>query len=173
MSKRHIGTYLLVCALISQPRHVLADMLKNSSFAKLQSYAPRGFQDIIQYYLDSNYERLFLTLTEIESFIGIDYLFGKQIFTQLEEIRDKAYLQYVRPYSRVSLTQVASELKVPLPHLQAKFITFIRSGKLDAKIDLDTNSLEKKAAFDEARPNTSKTIRLLRDLAFDLEDSCF
>ena len=55
-------------------------MLKNSQFAKLQALAPRSIQDIIQFYLDSNYEKLFKTLHEVEKFLGIDYLFGKQIF---------------------------------------------------------------------------------------------
>lgn len=173
VSKRHLGSYLLVCALVSQPRHVLYDMLKNSQFAKLQNLAPRSIQDIIQYYLDSNYEKLFATLHEVEKFLGIDYLFGKHIFQQLEEIKDKAYLQYVRPYSRVSLGQVAEELQVPVHELKQKFIYFIRKGKLDAKIDLEQNALEKKSAFDDGRTNTAKAVELLKTLAFEMENSCF
>lgn len=90
----------------------------------------------------------------------IDYLFGKAIFKQLTEIKDKAFLQYVRPYSRVSLIQVAKELQVNEKELLDKFIGFIRSGKLEAKIDLDNNSLEKKGS--DALTNVKKTIRLLK-----------
>ena len=79
----------------------------------------------------------------------------------------------MRPYSRVSLVQVAEELQVPVHELKYKFIHFIRKGKLDAKIDLEKNALEKKSAFNEGKTNTEKAIELLKGLAFEMENSCF
>ena len=68
---------------------------------------------------------------------------------------------------------MAEELQVPVHELKQKFIYFIRKGKLDAKIDLEKNALEKKSAFDYGRTNTAKAVELLKTLAFEMENSCF
>ena len=125
-----MGAYLLFTSLIAQPRHSLSMMIKTSNFTKISSLAPKEFQKIISHYLDSNYSEMFRCINLIEKYFYNDYFIGKELAKQLKDIKEKAYLQYVSPYSRVSLSQISEELYAEPMALKQVFTDFIRKGKL-------------------------------------------
>ena len=158
LTSNDVAVYGGLCALASMSRGELqARVLENQSFRNFLELEPH-IRRAISFFCASKYSQC---LDILESYRA-DYLLDLYIQPHVNEIykrvRTKAIVQYFQPFSKVTLSSMESMFAVapttngtangtatttPASSLafRDELIALIQSGKLDARIDLESNTL--------------------------------
>jgi COP9 signalosome complex subunit 1 len=131
-----IAVYGGLCALASMDRNELqARVLENSSFRNYLELEPH-IRRAISFFVSSKFSSC---LSILEAYKP-DYLLDIHLQRHLEDIysqiRSKAIQQYYVPFSRVTLSALATAFNTDEGKVESELNTLIKRGSLEGRVDL-------------------------------------
>ena len=148
LTPNDIAVYGGLCALASMDRNELQiRVLENSNFRNYLELEPH-IRRAISFFVSSKYSSCLQILESYKS----DYLLDLYLYPHLSEIyfrvRSKAIVQYFIPFSRVTLTALATAFNTDETTIERTLVDMIGNGTLDARIDLQERVLLAKRVDD-------------------------
>jgi len=134
VSANDVTHYACLCALASFSRRELYQVLENESFRRMLDLEP-AWIDIIQGYQSSKYAECFKKLEAMKNDMLLDIYMAKH-FKKLEvKIRDRALIQYVRPFVSVKIPIMAKAFGMDSATLEGCLAELIGDERIQARID--------------------------------------
>lgn len=160
---KDVATYGTLCALASFDREELRSVLSNTRTGAFRAHleAAADLREVLHNFYNSKYTACFSTLDNVRSTLALDIHLGAHIDALYECIRDRALIQYVKPYVTVDLTRAADSFSATTEEIQDEVTRLIRDGKIRARIDGNAKALR---IIDEPSAST-----LLKHIAADGE----
>ena len=160
---KDVAPYGTLCALASFDREELRSVLSNTRTGAFRAHleAAADLREVLHNFYNSKYTACFSTLDNVRSTLALDIHLGAHIDALYECIRDRAQIQYVKPYVTVDLTRAADSFSATTEEIQEEVARLIRDGKIRARIDGNAKALR---IIDEPSAST-----LLKHIAADGE----
>jgi COP9 signalosome complex subunit 1 len=108
--------------------------LDDSTFKNFLDLVPT-VKDLINYYYDSKYEKMLVCLDQLKEELKYDYILSPHLDTILKEIRNKAIIQYVTPYTHVDLNIMAKTFNSEVSDFENEIAKLIQNKKIKGRID--------------------------------------
>jgi len=163
-SYQDVGTYGALLALVEFDREELKNKcLDNSTFRNFLESVPK-IKDLVNYFYDSKYEKMLETLESVKGDLKYDYLLEQHLPYILREIRNKALVQYVLPYTHIDLNQMAQIFDTSLEKIESEVVSLIQSKKIKARIDSHNKILST-----TIRDQKNITLKLMFDMGEKFE----
>ena len=142
VSPNDVAIYGGLLALATMDRRNLqTEVLENSSFRSYLEMEPHLRRAITQF-VNGRYSACLAILESYRPEYLLDLYLQKHVPALFSQIRRKCIIQYLIPFSCVTLESMEQAFAVPGESLEDELVTMIRSGVLDARID----------AIDKVRP---------------------
>ena len=142
VSPNDVAIYGGLLALATMDRRALqTQVLENSKFRTYLELEPHLRRAITQF-VNGRYSACLAILESYRSEYLLDIYLQRHIPALFAQIRSKCIVQYLIPFSCVTLESMEQAFAVPGQSLEEELATMIRSGVLDARID----------AIDKVRP---------------------
>jgi len=146
-----IVDYACMCALASFSRQELFRMLEREEFRKLLELRPM-WPPIIQAYLTSKYSLAFRRLADMEPEFQLDIHLHRHSARIIALARDRAIVQYTRPFASVRIPHIAKMFDVEVQVMEAQLANLIADGQIEARIDSTNKVVYARSA--DARSST-------------------
>jgi len=169
ISAEDVTNYACLCAMGSFSRRDLYRVLERDDFRKMLELRPI-WSRIIQSYLASKYADTFQTLLALQNDFLLDIGMSSHWHRLLERIRERALVQYFKPFLSVKLSTMAKAFAIDIPALELQLAYLIGEGQIDARIDSANkvvyarNADQRQATFERASGVGTSYVRNLRSL---------
>jgi len=128
-SSQDVGTYGALFALVEYDREELKNKcLDDSSFKNFLELVPT-VKDLVNYYYDSKYEKMLECLSLLKNELKYDYILSPHLDFILKEIRNKALVQYVTPYTQIDLKEMAKIFNSEVSEIEEEIARLIQNKK--------------------------------------------
>jgi hypothetical protein len=155
-SPEDVALFSSLLCLATLPREQLAVYLEQQA-TFLEIVPP--VRDALRHYLRAEYKACLDALPCLE----LDMVLAKHAPVLLQDIRNRSYVDYLRPYRRVHLTHMAQLFDQTTDQVKKSLALLIGSGKVaHARIDCRTETLEKKKG-DVSSKKTQERIQRLQE----------
>ena len=158
ISPNDVAVYGGLCALATRDRNdLITNVLENKDFRSYLELEPQ-VRRAITFFCSSKFRSLFDILEAYTPDFLLDIHLQKHVNQLLTRIRVKAMQQYIIPYSRVTLANMAQifapgqsaatpggRTDIASPFV-SEVISYIKDGVLDARIDMEKGVLATKQA---------------------------
>lgn len=135
ISPQDVAVYGALCALASFTRQELKQrVLDNVMFRNFLELVPE-VRELINDFYGSNYASCLATMKRLKPTLALDLHLHDHVDTLYEQIRQKALIQYVTPFSSVDLQKMASAFVTTLPGIMKELAALIMDGQVQARID--------------------------------------
>jgi COP9 signalosome complex subunit 1 len=147
------------------------EVLQTFCGSPLMELAPK-MKECLRLYCQAEYRGAISILVELHPILALDMLLAPHLTALLRDIRNKAMVEYLKPFNRVSLSVMADTFSVPLPELVTTLATLIGSGKIDhCRINCSSQTLEKDLSSN-ALLQTQEKIMALQDRVLNDSYAC-
>ena len=104
---KDVATYGTLCALASFDREELRSVLSNTRTGAFRAHleAAADLREVLHNFYNSKYTGVLFHLDNVRSTLALDIHLGAHIDALYECIRDRALIQYVKPYVTVDLAK--------------------------------------------------------------------
>jgi len=156
--------YGSMTALASYQRRELKQFATTDSFKRLVEQAP-VWKKIIHDFHANNYSAVFATLEALKADLYLDMYLANHVDKLINKIRDKALMEYFKPFVSVKIPLMAESFNLPLVDLERQLVNLIADGKISARIDSANKILyarhadERNGTFEKALAVGDKYIR--------------
>jgi 26S proteasome subunit RPN7/PCI domain len=135
-----IALYGTLCGLASLQRDQLQYLLDAPGFLDLVP----ALRDALQLYCRADYPGCLRILRQLDSTFQRDMVLAPHLENLMESILHRSCIEYLKPYRRVNLAQMASIFGIPTDRIITILAELIGSGKVEAsRIDCLTQTLER------------------------------
>ena len=101
-------------------------------------------RECLSMYCRAEYRGAIDILVELQPLLALDMHLAPHVSQLMQNIREKALVDYLRPYKRVSLSSMADNFSIPVSELITTLATLIGSGKIvGSRINCASQTLEK------------------------------
>ncbi|KAI8368221.1 26S proteasome subunit RPN7-domain-containing protein [Radiomyces spectabilis] len=157
MSPNDIPIYGGLCALASYNRRELHALFqKNPSFKSYLELEPH-IRNMMEAFYDAKYNVCLRLLADYRNDLLLDMYLHPLVDTLIQQIRERAMIQYCLPYSTVDMHQMATAFHINVSQLEKELVTLISHGdKIPARIDTHKKILcakrkeQRTQAFDQS-----------------------
>jgi len=123
-------------ALVEYNREELkSKCLDDSSFKSFLDLVP-NVKDMINYFYDSKYEKMLECLSVLRNELKYDYILSPHLDYILNEIRNKALIQYVSPYTQIDFKIMAKDFNTSVNEIENEVSKLIQKKKLKQELTL-------------------------------------
>eukprot|EP00808_Paulinella_micropora_P020896 g32474.t1 len=129
-----VVTYGCLAAFASLTRREILKVLEEYRFRQILEFKPE-FNQILQYYLQSKYSKMFETLEAMRKDLLLDPFLHKHVPKLFLLIRERAIMQYFRAFTTLKLEPMAKVMGLKVPELQTHLANLIGDGRISARID--------------------------------------
>ena len=134
--------YTAVINIISVDRKTLKEkIIDNSDVLSCINEIPH-LEKFLNTFYDGEYAQFFLELYYIIQRLKNDFYLSKHYNYYINEIRIKAYSQFLQSYKTVSMDNMASVFGVSTNFIDRELSNFISQGRINAKIDKVSGIIE-------------------------------
>ncbi|KAL9110003.1 MAG: hypothetical protein Q9227_005342 [Pyrenula ochraceoflavens] len=142
ISSNDIAVYGGLCALASMDREELQrHVLDNQTFRSFLELEPH-IRRAISFFCASKYTQCLEILEAYRTDYLLDLHLQQQVSNLYRRVRSKSIVQYLAPFSRVTLDSMSQAFATSLQRpIEDELIEMIESGTLQAKIDLENQVL--------------------------------
>ena len=134
--------YTAVINIISVDRKTLKEkIIDNSDVLSCINEIPH-LEKFLNTFYDGEYAQFFLELYYIIQRLKNDFYLSKHYNYYINEIRIKAYSQFLKSYKTVSMDNMASVFGVSTNFIDRELSNFISQGRINAKIDKVSGIIE-------------------------------
>jgi len=164
ISIQDVAVYASMTALASYTRRELKQVASTDSFKRLVEQAP-VWKKVINDFHANNYSAVFAVLDGLKSDLYLDMYMASHVDKLISKIRDKALMEYFKPFVSVKIPQMAESFKLPVADLERQLVSLIADGKISARIDSANKILyarhadERNGTFEKALAVGDKYIR--------------
>ena len=151
VSQQDVAVYGGLCALATFDREQLKKHIvhENVTFRDMLSTVPE-MRDIIEDFWNSRYPQCLSKLNLIKKELLLDIHIGKHVHKLFSLIRQKALIQYTKPFSALSLTTMASAFNCDsVETLEKEIADLITRDKIRARIDSRGEKILRAKEFDK------------------------
>lgn len=151
VSQQDVAVYGGLCALATFDREQLKKHIvhENVTFRDMFSTVPE-MRDIIEDFWNSRYPQCLSKLNLIKKELLLDIHIGKHVHKLFSLIRQKALIQYTKPFSALSLTTMASAFNCDsVETLEKEIADLITRDKIRARIDSRGEKILRAKEFDK------------------------
>jgi COP9 signalosome complex subunit 1 len=136
-----IALYGTLCGLASLERDQLQRLLEQTpGFLDLVP----NLRDALQLYCRADYPGCLGILQQLYPSLERDVILAPHVEALFESILHRSCIEYLKPYRKVNLAQMANIFGIPTERLIAILAELIGSGKIEAsRIDCQTQTLER------------------------------
>ncbi|KAG5190126.1 26S proteasome subunit RPN7-domain-containing protein [Tribonema minus] len=135
LAPEDVATYGVLCAVAALPRSDLrARVLENASFAPLLDLVPRA-RDAARDLLHGRYAACLSALEGMRGELLLDAHLAPHVAALVDGARDACLLQYLAPYRRARVADVARALGSAPAAVEASAVRLIAARRLTARID--------------------------------------
>jgi len=146
ISARDIAIYGSICALVTYSRTQLKDeVLQNSTFKSFLELVPK-LRNIILDFQTSKYTSCFAALEKLKPDLLLDIYMAPQVQKLYTQLRDRALVQYFKPFTSVKLGSMATAFNIEIPALEKQLHGLIAENKIQARIDSHSKVLHSRHA---------------------------
>jgi len=132
---RDCAIYGALCALACYQRGELKGKVQsNSQFKSLMELAP-GWRSIVNNFQQSNYAAVFAALEGMKNDLYLDMWLAPHVDRLISRVRDRALIQYFRPFVSVKIPAMATAFKMDVPSLEKNLVLLIGGNQISARID--------------------------------------
>jgi len=169
ISIHDVAVYASLTALASYQRRELKTVVSTDSFKLLVDQAPI-WKKIIHDFHANNYSAVFASLEKLKIDLYLDMYLATHVDKLISKIRDKALMEYFKPFVSVKIPQMAESFKLPVVDLERQLVSLIAVGQISARIDSANKILyarhadERSGTFEKALGVGDKYIRDARSL---------
>lgn len=174
LTPRDAATYGCVCALATYNRHELTnEILNNSAYRPMLELVP-GLRKVVSDFISSKYTTCLQGFDKLKPDLMLDFFLGPHLGRLYAKLRDKALVQYFKPFTSVKLTSMAQAFALELNELEKLLKELIADQKIQARIDshnkvlLARHSDERSGTFDQALVIGNKYARDVKSLLLRL-----
>lgn len=160
-SPEDVALYAILCAIASLDRNRLLVILESQSFELVPTV-----RDALQRFCRADYPNCLAILQQQLPILQLDVHLAPHLDELMETILHKCLVEYMRPYRKVSLPDMATQFGVSLERLFSTLATLIRTDKIKyARLDYCAQTLEKHPELEvvERREKTTRRIVALQD----------
>jgi COP9 signalosome complex subunit 1 len=130
-----VATYGGLLALATMDRKVLrSQVLDNSNFRNFLELEPHVRKAITQF-VGGRYSACLRILDSYKADYLLDLYLQKHVASLYSQIRTKCIVQYLAPFSCVTLSSMSSAFTVSDDKMEAELIDMIKAGTLKARVD--------------------------------------
>jgi len=142
VSPEDIAQYGTLCGLASLGRNELQRLLDTQASGFLDLVPP--LRDALQRYCRADYPGCLRILQELYPSLQLDMILAPHLDKLSETIMHKCCIEYLKPYRKVNLAQMATIFSIPVERLIEMLATLIGSGRIpNARIDCLSQTLER------------------------------
>jgi COP9 signalosome complex subunit 1 len=142
VSPEDIAQYGTLCGLASLSRDQLQRLLDTQASGFLDLVPP--LRDALQRYCRADYPGCLRILQELYPSLQLDMVLAPHLETLSETILHKCCIEYLKPYRKVNLAQMATIFSIPVERLIDILASLIGSGRIpNARIDCLSQTLER------------------------------
>eukprot|EP00238_Polyblepharides_amylifera_P015908 CAMPEP_0196584436 /NCGR_PEP_ID=MMETSP1081-20130531/47059_1 /TAXON_ID=36882 /ORGANISM="Pyramimonas amylifera, Strain CCMP720" /LENGTH=415 /DNA_ID=CAMNT_0041905639 /DNA_START=73 /DNA_END=1320 /DNA_ORIENTATION=- len=135
ISSQDIALYGGLCALASFDRSELKEkVIDNSMFRNYLELVPE-VRELISDFYAARYASCLGYLESLRPQLSLDLHLHLHVQPLYEQIRHKALIQYVTPFTSVCLTKMAAAFNTSVPGLQRELAKLIMDNQIQARID--------------------------------------
>lgn len=130
-----VATYVALCGLASYTRKQLKqNILNNVEYQKLLDNVP-VWRDILDQYYNNQHSQYTAQLNSMQAELQLDIYVGTHVHRLLNQIRNTAMINYITPYSNVSLRGVTDAFGLSAEQCVNTVEQLIINKQLSARID--------------------------------------
>jgi len=129
-----VAVYACITALASYNRRDLKTVSTSESFKRLVEQAP-VWKRVINDFHANQYASCFAQLDALRADLYLDMYMAPHVDKLMSKIRDRALMEYFKPFVSVKIPLMAESFKVPLAELERQLVSLIADGKIQARID--------------------------------------
>lgn len=145
VSDQDIAIYGTLCALATFERSELRTrLIENKSFVNAYLNLVPDFKTLATGFYSGSYATALPMLDAVRPRLQCDMYLASQADSLIAQIRERMVLQYFAPYSVVDLTRMAQQLQMAPAALEDALVELISAGKLSARIDASSNTLQRR-----------------------------
>ena len=151
ISQQDVAVYGGLCALATFDRVQLKKRVvhENVTFRDMLGTATE-MRDIVEDFWNSRYPQCLSKLNQIKKELLLDIHVGKHVKKLFSLIRQKALIQYTKPFSALSLTTMASAFNCDsVENLEKEIADLITADKIRARIDSRGEKILRAKEFDK------------------------
>jgi len=170
ISGRDVAIYGALCGLATYNRNELKTKVANSlEFKQLLELAP-GWRQIVSDFCLGNYAQCFAALEKAKADLALDVYLAPHVEKLYNKIRDRALIQYFKPFVAVKLPAMAAAFQVDVPTLEKQLVQLIASNQISARIDSANKILyarhadQRTETFQQALQASNRYIRDVKSL---------
>lgn len=142
ISPEDIAQYGTLCGLASLDRDELQQLLDSQASGFLDLVPP--LRDALQRYCRADYPGCLRVLKELYPSLELDMILAPHLEDLSQTILHKCCIEYLKPYRKVNLAQMATIFSIPVERLIDMLATLIGSGRIpNARIDCLGQTLER------------------------------
>lgn len=151
-----VALYASLVGLATLPREELQTILN----APLMELVPK-MKECLGLFCLAEYQEAISILLELQPILALDMLLAPHLTTLIREIRNKAMMEYLKPFKRVSLPVMAATFSIEVSKLIKTLVTLIESGKIvDRRINCACQTLEKESTITNLSQTQEKIVAL-------------
>lgn len=126
-----------VCTLATANRdRIRRVLLDRTSFRSAVDDSNRWLLDLVQSYMDADYVKVMSLLAHAEPNLLLNPFIGTSAGTLLDLIRSRAMVQYVAPFSSVSISTMGEAFGMTQEAMVAEVEKLVERGLVKGRIDL-------------------------------------
>jgi len=153
--------YGVLCGLASLEREQLIRILETQSGTL--ELVP-AFRDALQRFCRADYQSCLAVLHQLYPELELDAHLAPHLHDLQQSILHKCLIEYLRPYRKVYLPQMAENFRIPLDRLMDILALLIGNGKIKfARLDCRSQTIEKDPSM-EAKERSQKTQQRILNL---------
>jgi COP9 signalosome complex subunit 1 len=157
VSEQDIAVYGTICALATFDRSELRSrLIENKPFINAYLNLVPDFKAMALGFYNGDYASAFSMLEAVRPRLLCDMYLNAQVDSLVAQLRERLLLQYFTPYSCVDLARMAAQLQMQPTALEDALVELISSGKLAARIDAGSNTLQRRER--NVRDNTLQKV---------------
>jgi COP9 signalosome complex subunit 1 len=147
ISVNDVALITTLCALATLSRSAIkTGLLDDTNFRLVLETEPKAKQLLDDFYA-SRYSLVMKSLEEMHVEFALNLLLASHMNELNKLIRRKAILQFLHPYSQVSITSLAQNFNSDIAIAEADVVAMIEEGVLDARIDKRQNVIMCKVVY--------------------------
>jgi len=158
-SAEDVALYGTLCGLATLERNQLQRLLETQANGFLDLVSP--LRNALQLYCRADYPGCLKVLTQLLPSLQLDIILSSFLDKLFESILHKCCIEYLKPYRKVNLVQMASIFSFEVDELTSTLAGLIGAGRIPhARIDCMTQTLERESdlAFIQRQRKTKKKI---------------
>jgi len=129
-----------------------------------------GWRQIVQNFTQSSYAACFAALDRVKADLLLDMYLAPHVERLIVRIRDRALVQYFRPFVSVKIPAMAAAFKLDVPSLERQLVHLIAENHIQARIDSANKILyarhsdQRTATFQQAMNVGNRYVRDVKSL---------